>query len=97
VVVVDVVTTRRADLHADLLALVGAGAAASAPAGLSAVSYRAVGQDKQGQLLAWPAVLEVGRSLPTVPLWLGATLVVPLDLEVGHAAACADLRIRQAS
>jgi hypothetical protein len=95
VVIVDMVTTRRADLHADLLAALGAGATAAAPAGLSAVSYRAVGRDEEGQLLAWPAVLEVGRPLPTVPLWLGADLAVPLDLEVSHAAACADLRIRQ--
>ena len=32
-----------------------------------------------------------------VPLWLaGADTAVPLALEASHAAACADLRIRQA-
>ena len=64
--------------------------------GPSAVSYRAVGRDEEGRLLAWPAALEVGQPLPTVPLWLGADLAVPLDLEASHAAACVDLRIRQA-
>lgn len=96
VVVVDSVTTRRADLHADLLAALGADAGPSGPSALSAVSYRAVGRDEAGRLLAWPAAMELGRPLPTVPLWLGAELVVPLDLEASHAAACLDLRIRQA-
>ena len=96
IVVVDAVTTRRADLHADLLASLGADAGETVPAALSAVSYRAVGRDEEGQLLAWPATLEVGQALPTVPLWLGADLAVPLDLEASHTAACVDLRIRQA-
>jgi hypothetical protein len=98
VVVVDVVTTRRADLHANLLAFLGAdtGPSTLPSAALSAVSYRAVGRDEEGQLLAWPSTLEVGQPLPTVPLWVGADLAVPLDLEASHTAACVDLRIRQA-
>ncbi len=96
VVVVDVVTTRRADLQADLLAMLEADPAVEASGALSAVSYRPVVRDGDGQLLAWPAALEVGRPLPTVPLWLGADLAVPLDLEASHSAACVDLRIRQA-
>ena len=97
VVVVDAVTTRRADLHADLLAALGAEATPAAPAALSAVSYRAVGRDEEGRLLAWPSSMGVGQALPTVPLWVGADLAVPLDLEASHTAACVDLRIRQAS
>lgn len=96
VVVVDVVTTRRADLQADLFAMLGADPAVEASGALSAVSYRPVVRDGEGELLAWPAALEVGRLLPTVPLWLGADLAVPLDLEASHSAACVDLRIRQA-
>lgn len=93
-VVVDVVTARRADLHAELLAVLGATDATPTGA-LSAVAYRAVG-GSAGQLLAWPAALEVGQPLPTIPLWLGADTAVPLDLEASHTAACVDLRIRQA-
>ena len=74
VVVVDVVTTRRADLQADLLAMLGADPAVEASGTLSAVSYQPVVRDCHGQLLAWPAALEVGRPLPTVPLWLGEDL-----------------------
>jgi hypothetical protein len=97
VVVVDAVTTRRADLHADLLACLGAEAGPGVSAALSAVSYQAVGQDDEGRLLGWPFALELGQTLPTVPLWLGADLAVPLDLEASHSTACVDLRIREAS
>jgi hypothetical protein len=96
-VVVDAVTSRQADLHADLLTSLAAEASPGGPGALSAVSYRAIGQDEEGRLLAWPFVLEVGQPLPTVPLWLGADLAVRLDLEASHTAACVDLRIRQAS
>ncbi|MSU78885.1 MAG: hypothetical protein EXS16_12420 [Gemmataceae bacterium] len=95
-VVVDVVTTRRANLHTDLLATLGAELTSEVSGSLSVISYRSIGREEAGQLLAWPAALEVGQPLPTVPLWLGADLAVPLDLEASHAAACADLRIRQA-
>ena len=100
-VVVDAVTTRHADWHSDLLAAVAAGtpaaeAAAVPQPGLRAVSYRAVGRNETGRLLAWLAALEVGHPLPTLPLWLAADLPIPLDLETSHAAACSDLRIRHA-
>jgi hypothetical protein len=95
VVVVDVVTTRRAELHVELLNLLGVEIPATAPPSLSAVSYRSLGRDGEGQLWAWPAPLAVGEPLPTIPLWLGGDLAVPLDLEASHSTACLDLRIRQ--
>jgi hypothetical protein len=97
-VVVDVVTTRRADLHADLLAALGAGSARPqsqvVPGCLAAISYQPVAPDQgEGELLAWPVELQIGQLLPTVPLWLAADLAVPLDLESSHSTACQDLRI----
>jgi hypothetical protein len=94
VVVVDVVTTRRADMHAEIMAMLEAEAAAG-PAGLAAVAYRSVGREAEGQLQVWPAVLEVGQALPTLPLWLNGEILIPLDLEASYTAACVDLRIRQ--
>lgn len=92
-VVVDVVTTRKANLSGELLTALGADSIPAAAA-LSAVSYRSLGREGDGQLQAWPAALEVGQTLPTVPLWLGGEAAVPLDLEASHSAACTDLRIR---
>ena len=95
-VVVDVVTTRRADLRGDLLAVLGVESPDAGPGVLSVGSYRPVNRDGDGQLLGWPVALEIGRPLPTVPLWLGADVPVPLDLEVSYRAACDDLLIRLA-
>jgi hypothetical protein len=95
VVVVDTVTTRRADLNAAILALLGVDA--GPPIGLSAVSYRAVGREEEAQQLqVWPAPLALGQPLPTLPLWIAADFSVPLDLEASYQATCNDLRIRQA-
>ena len=93
-VVVDAVSTRRADLAVDLRSALGIHGATESTGPLSAVSYRAVGRNGNGRLLAWPAPLEIGRSLPTVPLWLGGALSVPLDLEASYTECCVDLRIR---
>jgi hypothetical protein len=97
VVVVDTVTTRRADLNADILSLLGVDVAAAVPAGLTAVSYRAAGREEEmQQLQVWPAPLALGQPLPTLPLWIAADFSVPLDLEASYQATCQDLRIRQA-
>jgi hypothetical protein len=98
VVVVDTVTTRRADLHAAILSLLNVKSSTAAPASsLSAVSYRAVDQEEEGQQLQlWPAPLALGKPLPTLPLWIAADFSVPLNLDLSYQAACADLRIHQA-
>jgi hypothetical protein len=97
VVVVDTVTTRRADLHATILSLLGVDASAMSPTGLSAVSYRTAGREEETQeLQLWPAPLALGQPLPTLPLWIAADFSVALDLESSYRATCLDLRIRQA-
>jgi hypothetical protein len=98
VVVVDTVTTRRADLNAAILSLLGVEANLTVPAGsLSAVSYHAFDREEETQQLRlWPAPLTLGQPLPSIPLWIAADFAVPLDLEASYQATCADLRIRQA-
>ena len=99
VVVVDTVTTRRADLNSTILSLLGVdiGAAALPLASLSAVSYRAVGRDEEAQeLQLWPESLALAQRLPTLPLWIAPDFSVPLDLEASYQMTCADLRIHQA-
>ncbi len=99
VVVVDTVTTRRADLNSTVLSLLGVdiGAAALPLASLSAVSYRAVGREEESQQLeVCPAPLALGQPLPTLPLWIASDFSVPLDLEASYQMTCADLRIHQA-
>jgi hypothetical protein len=98
VVVVDTVTTRRADLTTAILSLLGIEAGTlPTPTTLSAVSYQAVGREEETQQLQlWPAPLALGQPLPTLPLWIATDFSVPLDLEASYQVTCTDLRIRQA-
>src|SRR5262249_53146968 len=96
VVVVDTVTTRRTDLNAAILSLLGLDVAPT-PSSLSAVSYRAGGREEETQrLMLWPAPLALGQPLPTLPLWIASGFSAPLDLEASYRTTCEDLRIRQA-
>ena len=97
-VIVDTVTTRRADLNAAILSLLGVETSiGTMPSSLSAVSYQIIGRDEETQQLQlWPAPLALGQPLPTLPLWIAADFSVPLDLEASYQATCTDLRIRQA-
>ncbi|HVK10354.1 MAG TPA: hypothetical protein VM597_16425 [Gemmataceae bacterium] len=104
VVVIDVVTSRTANLHAELVDLLHLPVTFEwdSPTGLSVVCYRTVqGTTKPGlaigngqvRLDVWPHALAVGAELLTVPLWLAADLAVPLELEPTYAAACKSLRL----
>ena len=95
VVVVDVVTERRANLNAELLDLlkISSDAALLSLADLSAVSYRAVTRGTQ-QLEIWPQSLGIGQELPEMPLWIDIELCIPLRLEESYLATCETLRIR---
>jgi hypothetical protein len=97
VVVVDTVTTRRADMNAVILSLLGVDpGAARLSSSISAVSYRAVGREEETQQLQlWPASLALGQPLVTLPLWIAPDFSVPLDLERSYTTTCEDLRIRQ--
>jgi hypothetical protein len=96
VIVVDVVTERRDNLHGELMQLLDLPAelleAGAFP--LYAVAYRLKVQEEQQRLELWPEELRVGTGLPTLPLWIGEDEAVPLDLEASYAAACEVLRIR---
>jgi hypothetical protein len=94
-VMIDTVTTRRANLHADIAAAleVSAGMAWDSPSSLAAVAYRTAAEGGQTRVEAWPELLALGADLPTLPLWLSADLCLPLPLEDTYTAACRSLRI----
>lgn len=90
-IVVDVVTTRRADLHADILGLLGYSALAGSD--LYAAAYRPLVRNGEGQVEVWPEPLAVGGPLPTLPLSLAADLCVPVDLAATYDDACSRRRL----
>jgi hypothetical protein len=93
VVLLDIVTTRRANLHHELLQLLSAPRTEVDGANLYCVSYRNRRNGKRWQLDTWPSVLALGARLPTVPLWLPGPIAVPLDLEKSYEETCQVLRI----
>jgi hypothetical protein len=92
-VVVDVVTARRANLHDELLARLRAPGVVPWEAELYAVSYRPVHRHGQSSLDMWQASVGVGSSLPTVPLWLRGNLCLPVDLDAIYTRTCQEQRI----
>jgi len=95
VVVLDAVTERQADLHAELTALLqpAGGMTWRSATGLSVIAYRTVAGRDGFELQAWPEGLTIGRPLPTPPLWLDVELCLPLPLEESYQATCELLRI----
>jgi hypothetical protein len=92
VLVVDIVTGRRTNLHRPLAELLRLGepAADAVTSDLYAVAYRVVRAGQRTQLEAWPTALAVGQP-PKMPLWLRDDLAVPLDLDSSYLQACASL------
>lgn len=91
VVVADIVTGRRANLHNELLPLLGPAAASAAfPADvpLYAAAYRPVTRGEADEIDIWTEELRIGSELPTMPLRLTGELFVPVDLAATYSEAC---------
>src|SRR5262249_48466638 len=88
VVVVDVVTERTANLHAELLDVLGREAGEDGELPLYAAAYRTITRRKRCRLEAWVEELTLGSALPTMPLWISPTQAVPLELERSYQTTC---------
>ncbi len=88
-VVIDVVTDRRANLHDEIVRLMGHYPACAFPhsAPLYAVAYEPARRETGEQIDVWPEPLAVGQALPTMPLPLRGHGCVPLDLESTYTEA----------
>ena len=95
VAIVDLVTTRHFNLYSDLMELIGQAdpSLGDEPPALYAVACRWKRNGDSGLLESWMNPLEVGRPLPTLPLWLAENLAVPLELEPSYEETRRILRI----
>jgi hypothetical protein len=92
--IVDLVTIRSFNLYCDLLELLGrSDPSFDPPPDTYAVTCRGQKVERQARFLAWAYPLGVGRTLPTLPIWLKDDLVVSLDLEASYEETCRVLRI----
>lgn len=95
VVILDIVTTRRANLHNELLGWL------NAPAGLLpdsvqlyAAAYRPVARGEMPEIDIWTEPCKVGQELPTMPLRLTGDVFVPVEFEATYVQTCRARRFR---
>ncbi|HKI36819.1 MAG TPA: DUF4058 family protein [Gemmataceae bacterium] len=94
-IVIDVVTGRRANLHNEVAELLATGGEVALPGetALYAVAYRPVRREGREEIDGWPATLVVGEQLPVLPLALSGDVSLPVDLEATYTDACRRRRL----
>jgi len=94
-IVVDVVTTRHANLHDELVTLLGhaEGFVFPTPTPLYATAYRPVHRQERNEIDLWRGPLAVGGPLPMLPLAVRGLGCLPIDLEGTYMEARKRLRI----
>jgi hypothetical protein len=87
--VVDIVTERHANLHNELIELLGAGEEfhLSADSFLYATAYHPLRRSGREEIDWWAEPLAVGQALPTIPLPVRGLAILPLDLEATYMEA----------
>jgi hypothetical protein len=93
-VVVDIVTSRRANLHNEMIGLLDLAEKYLIDSdSLYAVSYRPTQREDAAEIQVWPRRLGVGDQLPVLPLPLDKGQCLRLDLEISYGAACRRTRL----
>lgn len=82
-IVVDIVTSRQANLHDELMGLLGhtEGFTFPTPTPLYATAYRPARREERNEIDLWRESLALGRPLPTLPLAVRGLGCLPIDLE----------------
>jgi len=89
-VIVDIVTSRRANLHNELIHLLRQPAEylLADEIDLYAVAYRPLARENRAEIDLWQHPLAIGEALPTLPLALKGAYAVPLDLATPYEEVC---------
>jgi hypothetical protein len=82
-VIVDIVTSRHANLHDELMVLLGHGAPAVFPetTPIYATAYRPVHRQQRNEIDLWREPLALDKALPILPLAVRGLGCLPIDLE----------------
>ncbi len=97
-IILDVVTSRQANLHNELIDLLGMEPALRmlAEPRPYCVAYRPLSEPGRDRIETWPVPLAVGQPLPTLPLSLAADFCLAVELETAYAEACQRRRVEEA-
>jgi hypothetical protein len=85
-IIIDVVIESLFNLHNEMMRVLSVGSPFLMPDDppIYAVGYQPEFEDERSQIVAWPHVLKIGGTLPTVPLYLRGTGCISLDLEATY-------------
>ena len=88
-IVIDIITGRRANLHTEIVRLLGMADPPHLPLDepLYAVAYQPLRRQEREEIDLWPTPLVLGGTLPLLPLALDAELSMPVDLEATYMDA----------
>jgi len=94
--IVDVVSTSHFNLYAELMTSIHGvdPALGDEPPSMYAVTLRTRYQKQLKMMDNWYHPLEIGKPLPTLPIWLRENFAVSLELESSYVETCRTLRIR---
>lgn len=89
VIVVDIVTNRTANLHNEIIHMLGHAGPFLLGQSVTtyAVAYRPSRQPSGDQIEVWPEPLGLGQPLPVLPLALRNAGIIPVDLEATYNEA----------
>lgn len=94
VAIVDICGTPNFNLYAQLLDWLGrADPAMAEEPSLYAAACRGRSVRRKTRLETWAHVLEFGKPLPTLPIWLSDDLWITLDLEASYEETCRVLKV----
>jgi hypothetical protein len=95
IIIVDIVTNRRANLHNEILRIMETSDVLQLPPeqNLLAVAYQPLRRSTGDAIDVWRFPLALGQALPTLPLGLRADLIIPVDFEATYAEACLRKRL----
>jgi hypothetical protein len=86
-IIVDIVSSRTANLHTEILSLLGQPQTTANQSPLYAVAYRPRCSQTIAQIELWVCELTLGQSLPTLALALGGEYEIGVDLEATYMDA----------
>jgi hypothetical protein len=88
-IIVDIVTSRLANLHDELMTMLGhtQGIIFPTPTSLYATAYRPVRRQERNEVDLWREPLTIGQTLPTLPLAVRGLGSLPIDLEATYTEA----------
>lgn len=94
VCLVDIVTNKSGNLHNDLMDRLNL-PNLTLDSDIYTTSYKVTGKKGRGKLETWRRPLEIGKEIPTMPLWLYGGICIPLPLDETYEQTCLDLLVQK--